>query len=557
MLCILLALLMLFSFAACGRPGTGKPADEASPAEAAPQQEEAGVLVTDDGEAILDEFPGLAGSPAEDPCRVFYEIFVGSFSDSDGDGCGDLRGIINRMDYLNSGDPSDGIGLGVEGIWLTPIFLSPSYHKYDVSDYYAIDPAFGTMEDLEELIALCRERNVTLILDLPLNHTGTAHPWFQAFLQAHQTGNIESEYFNFYNWHGPDEPGASGARYRQLEGCGDWVECNFDDGMPELNFDEPAVRQAVLDVARFYLEKGAGGFRFDAAKYIYLNDGVRNMDFWPWFAEELKAIAPNIWTVGEVWSSDAETDIYYPALNCFDFTVSQAEGLIAAAVKNGNVARYCSYVEEYTARVASLREGAMLVPFIANHDTDRAAGFLSVANGQMAMAANLLLLSPGAPFLYYGEEIGMKGSRGGSNTDANRRLAMLWGDGDTVQDPPGTTYENANQTNGTVLSQIDDTDSLLSYYKRLIRIRLANPEIAQGTYTAVTFPDTKLAGAVSEWEGSRVCVLHNAATKDVTIDLKGTDAAEFSMLSAVIGLNDAALDGTVLTVGPQTSVVLR
>ena len=151
----------------------------------------------------------------------------------------------------------------------------------------------------------------------------------------------------------------------------------------------------------------------------------------------------------------------------------------------------------------------------------------------------------------------MKGSRGGSNTDANRRLAMLWGDGDTVQDPPGTTYENTNQTNDTVLSQIGDTDSLLSYYKRLIRIRLANPEIAQGTYTAVTFPDTKLAGAVSEWESSRVCVLHNAATKDVTIDLKGTDAAEFSMLSAVIGLNDAALDGTVLTVGPQTSVVLR
>ena len=556
-LCALLALLILIPTAACGRPGAGNQEAGTSPPASVSPKEETPFRLTDDGEAVLDGFSGLAGSPVADPCRVFYEIFVGSFSDSDGDGCGDLRGIINRMDYLNCGDPASGIGLGVEGLWLTPIFLSPSYHKYDVSDYYTIDPSFGTMSDLEDLIALCHERDVTLILDLPLNHTGIAHPWFQAFLRAHQTGHTENEYYNFYSWHGPDDTGASGARYHQLEGCGDWVECNFDDGMPEQNFDEPAVRQAVLDVARFYLEKGVGGFRFDAAKYLFLGDGGRNMEFWPWFTEELRAIDPAVWTVAEVWSSDAETDLYYPALNCFDFTVSQAEGQIASAVKNGNVSRYCSYVEEYTSRVASLRDDAMLVPFIANHDTDRAAGFLSVSSGQMAMAANLLLLSPGAPFLYYGEEIGMKGSRGGSNTDANRRLGMLWGDGDTVQDPPGTTYEQENQANGTVLSQIGDPDSLLSYYKRLIRIRLAHPEIAHGTWTAVSFPDIKLAGAVSDWEGSRVCVLHNATARAVTIDLYGTPAAGFSVLSAVTGLKESSLDGTVLTVGPQTSVILR
>ena len=101
------------------------------------------------------------GWDTQDNNRVFYEIFVGSFSDSDGDGTGDLRGIINRMDYLNDGDPASGNSLGIEGIWLTPIFLSPSYHKYDVTDYYQIDPAFGTEEDLKELIALCHERDVT------------------------------------------------------------------------------------------------------------------------------------------------------------------------------------------------------------------------------------------------------------------------------------------------------------------------------------------------------------------------------------------------------------
>ena len=132
------------------------------------------------------------GLVAENNSRVFYEIFVGSFSDSDGDGTGDLRGIINRMDYLNDGDPSSGKSLGIEGIWLTPVFLSPSYHKYDVTDYCQIDPVFGTLEDLQELIALCHARDVKLILDLPLNHTGRNCSWFENFMDAHRQGNPDS-----------------------------------------------------------------------------------------------------------------------------------------------------------------------------------------------------------------------------------------------------------------------------------------------------------------------------------------------------------------------------
>ena len=136
----------------------------------------------------------------ENNYRVFYEIFVGSFSDSNGDGIGDLRGIINRMDYLNDGDPASGNSLGIEGIWLTPVFLSPSYHKYDVTDYFQIDPVFGTEEDLKELIALCHERDVKLILDLPLNHTGAECEWFRRFRNAHLMHNTEQEYYNYYTW---------------------------------------------------------------------------------------------------------------------------------------------------------------------------------------------------------------------------------------------------------------------------------------------------------------------------------------------------------------------
>ena len=148
----------------------------------APKDSTGKYFLNDRGEAIINDVAFPSDPLPEDNYRVFYEIFVGSFSDSDGDGIGDLRGIINRMDYLNDGDPTAGTSLGVEGIWLTPIFKSISYHKYDVMDYYTIDPKFGTMEDLKELIELCHSRGVKLILDLVINHTSSLNPMFVSFI---------------------------------------------------------------------------------------------------------------------------------------------------------------------------------------------------------------------------------------------------------------------------------------------------------------------------------------------------------------------------------------
>ena len=213
-------------------------------------------------------------------------------------------------------------------------------------------------------------------------------------------------------------------------------------------------------------------------------------------------------------------------------------------------------MESYLARVRPLRGDAAIVPFISNHDMDRAAGFLPVTNGRMKMAANLYLLGPGSPFLYYGEELGVKGSRGSSNTDANRRLAMPWGDGDAVSDPPGADYPEGNRLTTTAAEQIADPGSLYTYYKTLLMIRHANPEIARGEYRAVE-GSGKLGGFVSEWEGSAVCVLHNASTNDQSFDLSSIGGHDFSVLAASIGQGDAVLDGSVLTLGPQTSAVLR
>ena len=544
---ILVLLLITSLFAGCGN----KPAGDSTgtPETTAPNGQSSG------GEIAVPVPEGVTAS--KDNARVFYEIFVGSFSDSNGDGIGDLRGIINRMDYLNDGDENSGKSLGIEGIWLTPIYSSGSYHKYDINDFYTVDKDFGTMEDLKDLVDLCHARNVKLILDLPINHTSRSHPWFSSFVQAHRSGNTEDPFYNYYSFYTQGETAPAGRTFAKLSGTDDYYECNFYDGMPELNFECEEVRDAVLDVAKYYLDLGVDGFRFDAAKYIYYGDHSSSVDFWGWYVEQLKVINPEVYTVGEVWDSDGVTQLYYPALNCFDFTMSQAEGLIASTAQKGDVNRFAGYVQGYIDTVQAHRKDAMLVPFIANHDTDRAAGYLPSMNGFAQVGANLLILCPGSPFLYYGEEIGMRGSRGGANTDANRRLAMVWGDDDKIKDPEGTTYPADNRADGSVKEQAENENSLYNYYKKVILLRKANPEIARGACTALKLPDTKVGGFVCELDGSKCLVLHNTTGNDVTLDLAALGLGDFTKISGFVGMNAAGLNGTTLTLGSQTSVVLR
>ena len=534
-LALCLAFAMMLGLLACG----GTTSEETQP-EA---QEPGEYAVTDAGTVTVAN---------EGNSRVFYHIFVGSFSDSNSDGFGDLRGIIDRMDYINDGDDNSGLSLGAEGIWLSPIFVSPSYHKYDTSDYYTIDPKFGTEQDLKDLIEICHKRNVKLILDLVVNHTSPGHAWFEAFAEAHRTGDTESEYYDFYSWAAEPEAGKT---YQRIPGASEYYECNFSGAMPELNFDNEAVRQAMVDVAKYYLDLGVDGFRFDAAKYIYYGEGKPNTDFWDWYMAQLRAIKPDIYSVAEVWDGDGVTFPYFSSTNCFNFSMAQSGGRIAETAKGGNVDAFFKYVDSYLESIHAINPEANMVTFIANHDTDRAAGFVPVSNGQAKVAANLSILLPGSTFVYYGEEIGMKGSRGGANTDANRRLAMNWGDGDTVKDPEGADY-TSGQTNGTVAEQILVADSLYNHYKKLIAIRKANPEIAYGSLTPLT-TGTDVGGFVARYEGGTVAVLHNTTTAAVTVDLAQLKDVSLTVLAAYAGVGTATLEGTTLTLEGQTSVVLR
>ena len=527
-------------------------------------------LVSCGGKDGGDDKPDVGGdpvvTPAVDPIddnyRTFYQIFVGSFSDSNLDGFGDLPGIINRIDYLNDGDINSGNDLGVQGIWLSPIFSSPSYHKYDAKDYYKIDWRFGSDEDLIRLAELCEERNVKLILDLAINHTSSSNEWFVKFKEARMNGAIDSPYYDWYTCvTGAEKAETQGRNFGKIATVDAYYECNFSGDMPELNFDNPAVREEMLNVARHYLEMGVDGFRFDAIKYIYYGDTKKSAEFWEWYMGELRKDYPDMYAVGECWSGDTEIVQYYGSMNCFSFAMSAAEGVVAKAARgNSNVYTFANYVESTQRTLRAKNPDAMLQPFLSNHDMDRIGGVFATEN-QLRMAANLYILCFGSPTIYYGEELGIRGSRGSANTDANRRLAMLWGDGDTVRDPIGTTYPSDKQITTTVASQMPDENSLYNYYARLIAIRNKHPEIARGTYNAVSTSHKNVGGFYIEYEGSVIGLFHNTSlTEELSIDLSslaGLDGHTFAKIADYIGVGAARLEGTTLIIGPETSVILK
>ena len=211
------------------------------------------VFLSGCGEYRMPIDENLEPNIIDDNYRTFYEIFVGGFSDSNDDGMGDLQGVINRLDYLNDGDPKSGKSLGITGIWLMPVMFSFSYHKYDVIDYKTIDPDYGTMEDMRNLVAECHKRGINIIIDLVLNHTSKYHEWFKQAQQARATGDTANPYYDYYSVKIGNE-GGGWYNFATDPNGNKWVyEGNFSSDMPELNYDNPAVKEAVEDIVRFWL----------------------------------------------------------------------------------------------------------------------------------------------------------------------------------------------------------------------------------------------------------------------------------------------------------------
>jgi alpha-amylase len=431
---------------------------------------------------------------------VYYEIFVRSFQDSDGDGIGDFRGVIQRLDYLQE--------LGITGIWLMPIHPSPSYHGYDVTDYYAVNPDYGTMEDFEALLEETEKRDIKIIMDLVVNHSSDQHPWFEA------SKNNDPQYRDYYSWSETDLgwKGTSGAPAWHETESGYYLGL-FWSGMPDLNFRNPAVVEEMNKVAEFWLELGVDGFRVDAIQHIIETDGnIRNTaETFAWlktFEAFIKTVNPDAFLVGETWT-DTQSIIRYHRDADLDMSFNYPlwENLLSAIQKRS--ASDLAFMLTQDEKLYP--EGAVRGTFISNHDQLRPASTLNIRRDvpRLKLAAGLLLTLPGVPFLYYSEEIGMPNGEG--NKDEEKRTPMRWDDSENAGFSSATPWYPFSTEDGsiTVAAQEADPDSLLGYYKTMIALRKEHPALYQGATEVLETDENALLAFRRSTEEQNILVLAN------------------------------------------------
>ena len=441
----------------------------------------------------------------QDYCRTYYEVFVRSFADGDGDGIGDFRGLIDNLDYLNDGNDETDTDLGVNGIWMMPINQSPSYHKYDVEDYYDVDDEYGSLDDFKELVEECNRRDIWLQMDLVLNHTSNRHEWFEAALESARRGNDVntdpdlSKYCFVRAEKMPVGPGE--AKWQKVSGTDDYYYlCNFSTDMPDLNLKNEQVRDEIKNIVDYWLDLGVKSFRLDAVPWACAYTTAYNEDnreFWTWFnnychtkgAEVAAAqgwadesIKRYCYNVGEVWTgTQTVVNFYNTGMSNFNYGygASASDGFMGAARGQISAEGFMNSLQIMQSQITAINDYALFSNFLSNHDNNRSAGTL-VDGVNIKKAAGLYLLMPGNPYIYYGEEIGALGS----GKDENKRLAFQWGDWHKQTNDPDDADYTVAQKFGTVKTQTNDENSILSYYRQAVKLRNRFPEIGRGVMTA-------------------------------------------------------------------------
>ncbi len=491
----------------------------------------------------------------DDNYRTWYEIFVYSFCDSDGDGIGDLKGVTSKLDYLQE--------LGVNGIWLMPIHPSPTYHKYDVTDYYAIDPQYGTMEDFEELMEQCQARNIHVILDLVLNHTSSEHPWFRqaaGYLQSLEPGREPNlEECPYVDWYFFDKE-AIAADFYAVEGT-DWkYEGKFWSGMPDLNLDNPSLREEIKDIMAFWMDKGVSGFRLDAAKEFFSGQPSRNIQVLQFLTESARSIRPDAYLVAEVWENFSTIADYYASgiPSIFNFAFGDSSGKITAVLRGVDnektVSSFATAQEKADKAFRANNPDYIDAPFLSNHDTGRIAGFCNRDENKMKLAGAMNLMMSGSAFLYYGEELGMPGS----GNDPSKRAPMVWNearDNGTTNPPPECQLPESYPL-GSLETQREDDDSIFNYYRRAIALRRSYPVISHGIPTAETALNVGCVSATRKTWGEESCIiLMNISTAQKQCDL--SDYSDFALVgSLTVDETPITQSGTQLTLPPYAVAVL-
>lgn len=465
--------------------------------------------------------------------KVVYQIYTKSFQDSNGDGVGDLRGVIERLDYLRD--------LGVDYLWLTPFFKSPlNDNGYDVADYLSIDPVFGTMEDVEELIAQADRRGMGLVFDMVFNHTSSEHEWFQRALAG------EKKYQDYYIFRDgtPDTPPTNwqskfgGSAWAWAPELGKWYLHIFDKSQPDLNWDNPAVREEVKNVLRFWKAKGVKGFRFDVVNLISkpavfeddnTGDGRRFYTDGPHIHEYLKEMTADaelgeMLTVGEMNSTTLESCLRYTNPDEKELNMTFSFHHLKVDYKDGNkwelqapdLVKLKDLLTTWQLEMQAANGWNAV--FWCNHDQPRIVSRLGDDKRYWKESAKMLAtcihLLRGTPYVYQGEELGMTNAgytdigqyrdveslnyyrimlqNGKTEEEAlevlrqhsrdNGRTPMQWNAGKNAGFTSGTPWITPPENFRTINAEAEakDEDSILQYYKELIQLRKELPVISEG-----------------------------------------------------------------------------
>lgn len=450
---------------------------------------------------------------------VFYEIFVRSFNDSDGDGIGDFNGILQKLDYLQE--------LGINAIWLMPIHPSPSYHGYDVLNFYAVNPDYGSMDDFKNLLKEAHRRDIKIIIDLVLNHTSSRHPFFDTARR-----DPDSEYRDWYVW---SDTGGNrwyeGNAGSDSEGNAGYYYAYFWSEMPDLNYRNPDVTEQMNKVTRYWLtEIGVDGFRIDAAKHLIeegnkLENTDATHDWFKGFYTFYKQEDPDAYSVGEIYGAGAFMATQYEGQMDHIFNFEVASGIINSV--NGESNTGINGAWNFTLK--DIQDGDYAT-FLTNHDQNRVMSVLNGNEQKAKLAAVMLLTAPGTPYIYYGEEIGMQGKK----PDEDIRLPMQWNAevnaGFTTGTPwraPDPAYSAVN-----VDEQDQNPDSLLNLYRTLTKLRHEHTALRGGNLTVL---ETGNPGVYA--------ILRNDANETilVLINLKGTPIADYALSLKEQRLPDATI----------------
>ena len=493
---------------------------------------------------------------------VCYEIFVRSFFDSDGDGIGDLNGLTQKLDYINDGGASTLRDLGAKCIWLMPVMASPSYHGYDATDYYRVNPQYGTNADFKRMVAEAHRRGIHVLIDMVLNHVSNEHPYFKDALL--NPGTPYRSWFRFASPQ-PAQKGIWGDNHvvwHKSPVRDEYYYGIFWSGMPDLNYENPAVREEAKKVATFWLrEMGVDGFRLDAIPYLVEEGGklsgtAGTHALLREYAAHVRRIAPASYTIGEVWDSVGAMEPYYPDELDSHFAFELSEALLEAVRTGSSKKLFTGYL-----RLQRQFPAHRWSPFLRNHDQTRTMTALGGDMARAKLAASLLLTLPGLPFLYYGEEIGMTGDK----PDPRLRTPMHWSRGRAAGFTTGVPWEplQPDSMTANVEALEGDPESLLNLHRRLIHLRAIHPELAAGKLMPLTASSDAIAAYLRRDGDHAVLVLANLSASPLSGIVLSAPAGSINAgnytTSAILGARGGARlqvqqDGSVRRYAPIGSI---